>query len=139
MGERLIDQSDRTRGYMHFKSGVTVLLVAGAFAAGCGGGDKQKSSAAPSPNAAQADATAKAAARTAVSELEACYVDSMNYGDCKPATRGVDLSDATATGYKLTAKSAAGNSFVIEKAKSGAITRTCTTKGEGGCPPSGAW
>jgi hypothetical protein len=121
---------------MRFKSGVTVLLVAGVIA-GCGGGDEKKPSAAK-PDAAQADATAKTAARTAATEMEACFVDAASYADCKPASAGVQVSDATATGYTLTAKSAAGNSFVIAKTGSG-LERTCTTKGEGGCGADGSW
>jgi hypothetical protein len=119
------------------KSGVTMLLVAAVFAGGCGG-DDEKSTAADKPGAAQADASAKAAARTAVSEMEACYVDSMSYADCKPFSGGAEVSGATDVAYTITGKSTSGNSFVIAKEETG-LKRTCTTKGEGGCPAAGTW
>jgi hypothetical protein len=31
------------------------------------------------------------------------------------------------------------NVFLLERTKTGTIVRTCTTKGTGGCPPSGEW
>ena len=120
---------------MRLKSGVTVLLVAGIFAGGCGGGSKPKPS---GPSDAQADASAKTAARTAATEMEACFVDSQSYADCKPRAAASDVSEATASGYKLTVDSSSGNKFVIEKTDSG-VKRTCTTRGKDGCPDSGAW
>ena len=44
-----------------------------------------------------------------------------------------------ASTYTITAKSNAGNSFVITKASDGTISRTCTPTGSGGCPSSGNW
>lgn len=127
---------------MSFKGGMTAVLVAGLVASGCGGGEKDKSSSAPAkPDAAQAtraDASAKAAARTAVTEMEACFVDAQSYTGCKPSDAGVQLTDVSDAGYTLTEKSASGNSFAIAKTASG-LERTCTTAGSGGCAAGGTW
>jgi hypothetical protein len=126
---------------MNFKSAMTLVLVTGVVASGCGGGgDKGSAAAKPDPaKSAQADATAKASARTAITELEACYVDSQDYSGCKPATPGAELTDASATSYTITTKSTSGNTFVITKDDAGTLTRSCTTKGQAGCPAAGTW
>src|SRR3954465_13876585 len=113
---------------------VTALLLALAVG-GCGGGASEKSSGAAS--AAQGsqeqvrdDAAAKAAAREAVSELEACFVDQMSYAPCaqSAADPGIDAT-GTKTGYTVTAGSKSGNTFVVAKADGGSLTRTCTPAG----------
>ena len=125
---------------MNFKSAATLLLVTGAVMSGCGGDDKKAAADKPDgAQSAQADATAKASVRTAVSEVESCYVDAESYTGCKPLTAGVELTDSSDTSYTVAAKSTAGNTFVITKDEAGPLNRTCTTKGEGGCPASGAW
>jgi septal ring-binding cell division protein DamX len=127
---------------MGFKTAMTAALVAGLLASGCGGGSDKDSSAekatASNGQAVQADATAKASARTAVSEMEACFVDAASYAGCKPSGADAEVSGASASGYTVMVKSASGNSFVIAKTASG-LTRTCTAAGRGGCDPSGAW
>lgn len=126
---------------MNFKSAAMLMLVTGAAMSGCGGGDKKAdtSAAKDSAQSAQADASAKGSVRTAVSELEACWVDSQDYSACKPATAGVELTGASATSYTLTAKSTSGNAFVITKDEAGTLSRSCTAKGDGGCPAAGTW
>jgi type IV pilus assembly protein PilA len=125
---------------MNSKSAAALLLVTGAVMSGCGGDDEKASADKPDgAQSAQADATAKSSARTAVTELEACYVDAQDYSGCKPTTPGAELTDASATGYTLTAKSTSGNTFVITKDDAGTISRTCTTKGEAGCSAAGTW
>jgi hypothetical protein len=135
-------KDERIEGYMRFRTGVAAVLAAALVATGCGGGDKDKSSAAPAKadpaQAAQADASAKSTVRTAVTEMEACFVDAASYAGCKPSTAGVQVSDVTDAGYTLTTKSTAGNSFAIAKTSTG-LGRTCTTEGQGGCPAGGAW
>ena len=87
------------------------------------------------------DAVAKGAARTAITELEACYVDQMDYTPCAKdvATAGVTAT-GTAAGYTVTAKSkSGGGSFVITKPDSGSLNRTCTLAGKGGCSAAGTW
>src|SRR3954447_3705235 len=131
----------RTEGYMGFKTAMTAALVAGLLASGCGGSDKDSSAApakADGAQAVQADAGAKATARTAVTEMEACFVDAASYAGCKPSGAGAAVSDVTDAGYTLTAKSASGNSFVIAKTADG-LARTCTTAGSGGCASGGTW
>jgi hypothetical protein len=124
---------------MNFKSAATLLLVTGAVVSGCGGDDKKASDKPDSAQSAQADATAKASARAAVTELEACFVDTQDYSGCKPTTAGAELTDSSATSYTLTTKSTSGNTFVITKDDAGTLSRTCTTKGEAGCPAAGTW
>jgi hypothetical protein len=120
---------------------LALALVVG----GCGGsGDSKKSSsAADAPNTQQQvrdDATAKAGARTAITVLEACYVDQMDYTPCAKSTAGAGITaTGTAAGYTVTAASKSGNAFVITKADDGSLTRTCTPAGKGGCPAAGAW
>jgi type IV pilus assembly protein PilA len=49
------------------------------------------------------------------------------------------VSNATATTYSVTATSTLGHSFTINRALTGAITRTCLPVSTGGCPASGNW
>src|SRR4051794_37273662 len=127
---------------MKIKSMLMAALLAALVASGCGNSDgsKDSSAAAAKPDGAQVaqDASAKATARTAVSEMEACYVDAASYAGCKPTSAGAAVSDVTDAGYTLTAKSASGNSFVIAKTADG-LARTCTTAGSGGCASGGTW
>src|SRR3954447_6004422 len=122
---------------MTFKSGITLVVVTGLLAAGCGGGGKEESTAGPA-QAKQADAPAKSNARTATSEMEACFVDATSYAGCKPSTAGGQVSGVTDATYTLSAKSTSGNTFVIAKTGTG-LTRSCTTAGQGGCSAGGTW
>jgi hypothetical protein len=134
---------------------LALALALAALVAGCGGGSKAKSSA-PVPNPqqqAQDDASAKANARNLVVLIETCYTDQMTYAPCKLGADGKVAgqasglvqgsgagqvsSTATAAAYAITSTSKSGNKFVVAKDANGALTRTCTTKGEGGCPTSG--
>jgi len=60
----------------------------------------------------------------------------------KPEITIVDKAGAEGkdAGYKITVKSesASGNTFSVENNK-GALTYTCTTGGNGGCPTGGKW
>ena len=110
------------------------------------------------------DASAKSDARNSVTQIEACFADEQNYGNCTSAatsmskantgiTFGATASATTNTvglattansgttvgGYVITAASKSGNSFVITKTNGGAVTRTCTTAGSGSCPAGGSW
>ena len=119
---------------------LALLLVLGALVGACGSSSK-KSSSAPEANTqqqAQEDALAKAHARTAATEIEACYVDQAAYTGCEPSQAGVTAT-TTDTSYKLVAQSKSGNSFVLAKDANGAVSRTCTTTGNGGCPAAGSW
>jgi hypothetical protein len=86
------------------------------------------------------DAAAKASARTAITVLEACFVDQMDYTPCAKdvKTAGVTAIGTTA-GYKVTATSKSGSTFVIAKGGDGTLSRTCTPSGKGGCPAVGTW
>jgi len=99
------------------------------------------------------DADAKSAARNLVSQVESCFATEQSYASCDSSTELGDtgLSIGTADGsvgvtgpsgsnlYVITGYSKSGNDFVITKATNGAITRTCTPTGEGGCPNNGQW
>jgi type IV pilus assembly protein PilA len=105
------------------------------------------------------DASAKSNARNAVSFMESCFSDNQDYTPCStasalggstgitglnlvfsgtPAKGQTAITGQSGSGYTVTALSMSGDSFVITKA-SGAITRTCTPTGTGGCPTNGSW
>jgi hypothetical protein len=119
---------------------LALVLALGALVGACGSSSK-KSSSAPKANTqqqAQADALAKSNARTAATEIEACFVDQAAYTGCEPSKPGLTAT-ATDTSYKLTSASKSGNSFVLAKDAGGAMKRTCTTAGQGGCHAGGSW
>ena len=83
------------------------------------------------------DASAKSNARNAVSQIETCFTDSETYVGCTiPTSSGlpvgsgagqVDVSNQSVDGYKVTAVSKSGCSFVITRPTGGgAVTRTTT-------------
>ena len=98
------------------------------------------------------DAAAKSDARNAVSHMESCFSDEQSYALCPanhpslslantgltfqtgaPTVPGqVQISNATATGYRLTAISKSGTTFWINKA-AGTVTRDCSAHGQGSC------
>jgi type IV pilus assembly protein PilA len=103
------------------------------------------------------DASAKSDARNTVSQIESCYTDTQDYTNCAagstqmtqantglnlvtgtPTSGQVAIGTLTATGYVITAMSKSGNSFIITKAATGAITRTCQVGSGGGGSCSGA-
>jgi type IV pilus assembly protein PilA len=136
-------------------TGIALLVVAlSALVAGCGSDSKSSSASTTATVSAAAgqDAQAKSDARTLVSVLEACFADSGSYKPCKPNADGsvggmpsgvkspaAVAATTTDAGYTVTAKSESGNAFVLTKADSGTLERSCTSKGSGGCPASGAW
>src|SRR4051812_48839800 len=135
------------------------MMALGALAGGCGGSKDKDATAASKPAdssaaAAQQDAESKSDARNVATVLESCFVDAGSYQDCRLASDGTvggvesGLSPAsvaqittsvTATGYTITSKSKSGASFVIAKDDSGALKRTCTPAGKGGCEAGGTW
>jgi type IV pilus assembly protein PilA len=105
------------------------------------------------------DASAKSNARNSVSFMESCFSDFQDYQSCNNATAlggstgvtGLNLvfSGSPASGqtliyptatqiYTVTAVAQSGDQFTIAK-NNGAITRTCTPVGTGGCPTNGSW
>ena len=98
------------------------------------------------------DTEAKTAARTAQTAFETYYTDNQNYSTnlaglqaIEPAlASGVAAAGLAVTGnaqdYTLTVTQAkTGSTFTITKTAAGAVTRTCTTAGEKGCPTGGTW
>jgi type IV pilus assembly protein PilA len=89
------------------------------------------------------DASAKSDVRNAVSQMESCYTDTQDYGQCpnsdSPLATGVSHNAPTANTYSVTQTSKSGNTFTIAKDAQGVYTRSCTTAGSGSCPSSGTW
>ena len=101
------------------------------------------------------DADAKADARTAETAMETYATE--NNGNYTGATSArlqaieatlpatIAVTDAggagtpTATQYRVTATSATGETFWIERTAPGSATLGCATAGDGGCPTSGNW
>lgn len=99
------------------------------------------------PDAAAADADAKSSARAAQVALETYATDhDGSYEGADPNTLseiepvGSDIGvRASADTYEVTASSESGNTFTIERASDGSVTRSCTEPGAGGCPAGGEW
>jgi type IV pilus assembly protein PilA len=94
------------------------------------------------------DASAKSNARNAVSQIETCFTDQETYVGCTiPTTSGlpvgsgpgqVDVSNQSVDGYKVTAVSKSGCSFIITRPTGGgAVTRTLS--GGSNCPSGSSW
>jgi len=105
------------------------------------------------------DASAKELARTAQTTMETIATD--NNGSYASVAGPAQLNEVeasiplaevngaaflsaakgTGTTWTVTAKAgaASGNTYTIERAANGTITRTCLEKGKGGCPASGEW
>ena len=95
----------------------------------------------------QEDATAKSDARSAQTALESYAADNdgsyegadaSDIDQIEPVTSDVGVK-VTEDTYEITAPSASGNTFTIERAAHGATTKTCTEAGVGGCPQNGEW
>jgi len=95
------------------------------------------------------DTEAKTAARTAQTAMETYYTDEQTYlGADEAAVRAIEPSlsaGVAATGLAISGQSdtaytivvtqaKTGSKFTITKATTGAVTRTCTTAGQKGCP-----
>ena len=98
------------------------------------------------------DADAKSNARNMVSQVESCFADTQNYGQClttaQLGTTGltigtspgeVNVTSANANSYVVTAYSRSTTNFAITKTDGGAPSRSCTAAGEGGCKTGGTW
>src|SRR4051794_39303714 len=92
------------------------------------------------------DSNAKSDARNLVSEVESCFTDKENYGQCtSPSGTGLPLGGGTGQvtvagagteDYTIVAISKSGNAFTIGKDSNGNTTRTCSTSAgtsKGGC------
>jgi hypothetical protein len=121
---------------------IAVVLAMGTSA--CGSDDEPAKSppaatATATVNPVAADAQAKSEARTAVTELEACFVDEQDYSRCDVPPSTAEVSAADAGTYTITGHSTSGTEFLIEKQADGAVVRTCSAPGSGGCPAGGDW
>jgi hypothetical protein len=134
---------------------LAAVLVVALPIAGCGDDKSNRDAAYKAPETTPATAAnpadaaeAKSAARAAASAVESCFVDSMDYSQCKSAKvlsaagagvepgsdpGQVEVTEATASTYKIEAHAEGGAVFAIEKAASGEMKRTCSGPGcEGG-------
>jgi type IV pilus assembly protein PilA len=89
------------------------------------------------------DSSAKADVRNAVTQVETCYADTMDYRTCATTAviaaggiQNIATSGVTADLYKVTATSKTGGQFSVERTASG-LQRTCTG-GTAGCV-GGTW
>jgi hypothetical protein len=120
-----------------------VVLAAFALAlASCGGDDNGSDE--PTQADLQQDAQAKQNARILESLVEVCYVDSMDYTQCIDAAGNEDVGQSTVdapspTEVVVTSPSESGNEFTLTKGANGALERTCTEPGKGGCSADGSW
>ena len=96
------------------------------------------------------DTEAKSQARTAQTAFETLYTDEQNYTADAAKLRSIEPSlnegkatftaTGTATGYTVTSTSLSGSTFTITKdATTAAVSRSCTTGGQKGCPTGGKW
>jgi type IV pilus assembly protein PilA len=104
------------------------------------------------------DTEAKTMARTAQTTMESEYADAQSYAaladaadlnDVEPSIQPTDNGKAFVSGvvssddaYTVTVTSATGNTFEIDKADTGVVTRTCDVPADNkrfGCPTSGNW
>jgi type IV pilus assembly protein PilA len=98
------------------------------------------------------DTEAKTAVRQGQTAMETFYTDNQLYTASKVQLVEIEQSlaaapndsftvnTAAADNYKLTVTSKTGNDFIITKAATGVVTRTCTrTNQKGGCPASTSW
>jgi type IV pilus assembly protein PilA len=99
------------------------------------------------------DTEAKSAARTAQTAMETFYTDEQTYvGATAAAVRviepalsegvagtGLVISGQTVDGYTITVTQAKTSSVFTITKTAGSVQRTCTTRGQKGCPASGSW
>jgi type IV pilus assembly protein PilA len=96
------------------------------------------------------DAKAKEYAHTAEVAIETCATENGGeYTNCSPealkkieptlASASIEVPKKTADEYELVSKApSSGNAYTVTNVK-GALTFTCTVKGDGGCPSTGDW
>jgi type IV pilus assembly protein PilA len=101
------------------------------------------------------DSSAKSNARNLLTQMETCFTDKEDYGQCNtnaaiPNTNlpihdtmppGAGQVAATGDTHTLTivAQSQSGNFFTIKKGTNGAVTRTCTSAADQGGCSTGSW
>jgi hypothetical protein len=99
------------------------------------------------------DAEAKSRANRVLDALKSCFFYDMgDYQDCATSDTldstqvpigtgaGSVAVDATSPAtFDLTSRSESGQVFFIENFATGEEVRTCTPRGDGGCPPDGRW
>ena len=99
------------------------------------------------------DASAKSFARNMQTAEETYFTDNNTYATTLAQLQGIEVSlndlpnpatpptvsGATATGYTVTATSKSGVSYSILRVSTGAVSRSCTPAGSGGCSSASTW
>ena len=99
------------------------------------------------------DAEAKSRANRVLDALKSCFFNEVgDYQECATADRldstqvpigsgvgSVKVDVTSPTTFELTSRSEAGQAFFIQNFATGEEVRTCTPRGDGGCPPDGRW
>ncbi len=96
------------------------------------------------------DAAAKVAGRTAQQAIETYYTDAKSYDTDAATLRGIEPALANAVNltvsgtidsYTISSDSTSNptETFTVTRSSAGAITRTCSPAGKGGCPVGGTW
>jgi type IV pilus assembly protein PilA len=97
------------------------------------------------------DTEAKTEARTMQTAMETLYTDEQSYAlgtllKLKAIEPAIGSGKATpvvtsagANAYEVQSTSKTTNVFIIEKDAAGNVKRTCTVKGDFGCPSNGSW
>ena len=117
--------------------GILAAIVLPAFLSQTGQGD---------------DASAKSDAREVATAVEHCFAEGNDYTQCDEraelqvsglpwgtAEGQVQVISATSREYVVRAISRNGHRFTWTKAPNGAVARSCSPSGEGGCDSTGAW
>ena len=136
---------------------LAAVVIALAALAGCGDDEGSETPATTAASGAtgatgaaggtEEDATAKSDANAAATALESYATDNdgsyegadaNDVDQIEPVTSDVGVKTTKDT-YEITAPSASGNAFTIERAADGTTTKTCTKAGVGGCPQNGEW
>jgi type IV pilus assembly protein PilA len=98
------------------------------------------------------DTAAKSDARNTVVQVESCFAGENDYAKCNDGSdqameaAEIDWSRITvattgigASAFKVDAKSASGNHFLIAKNDDGQLERSCTIASSGGCRSDRTW
>jgi type IV pilus assembly protein PilA len=95
------------------------------------------------------DGAAKSDARTSLTAAETLYLGDQTYATLSPAklrsiesalnNANITAATGTATTYTVTVTSASNNTFSVNRAANGLLTRTCSPAGSGACANNGSW
>jgi type IV pilus assembly protein PilA len=103
------------------------------------------------------DASARSDAALVASQMEQCWVETGDFEDCDTAAKldaevgsttgatfgpgvgEVHVVQASASTYRIRARSRSGAAYTIDRPATGPADRTCNPRGTGGCGSDGTW